>query len=443
MSSAAGHGAVAASLDMLVDRSIGIINDLEPIAVEPGAPRFHHYEARLCDPRALGGQRCQPTTSAAAVDRPSALSAAANAAVAHYAAALYDRHALPLSSFAAADFPCARPAEFALFNQEQYARPGFPYVPAEDETPLRWASTIDLATGETTYVPAAFVFHPYVYDRRSGDKPIAPAAAAGLACGNDVAEAALQGLADVVCRDAMAIFWQAMTVPPQIVRETLTNRLREMIERFEAGGDRVVVLDVTSDNAVPAFAAVLQSRDLQYPAAVCDAGADLDPEVAVVKALRRLAEARRVCQGARKTLEPPTPANDWEDMVDPLDHLVVAADHSRRESFGFAVSSDISRDFGECEPRSTGSVDGDLEAMVRLVATSGHRPYAANLTSADVATFGIAVCRVVVPGYQPLYASHRSRALGGARLYEVPQRLGYRGIGRGDSDNPAPHPFAL
>ena len=49
--------------------------------------------------------------------------------------------------------------------------------------------------------------------------------------------------------------------------------------------------------------------------------------------------------------------------------------------------------------------------------------------------------RVVVPGYQPLYRGHRLRALGGSRLYEVPRKLGYRGIARGQGGNPAPHPF--
>jgi len=41
--------AVADSLDVLVDRSVGIITTLESIPAETGAPRFHHFEARLSD----------------------------------------------------------------------------------------------------------------------------------------------------------------------------------------------------------------------------------------------------------------------------------------------------------------------------------------------------------------------------------------------------------
>ena len=73
--------------------------------------------------------------------------------------------------------------------------------------------------------------------------------------------------------------------------------------------------------------------------------------------------------------------------------------------------------------------------------SSGHEVYAANLTSDDVAALGLAVCRVVIPGYVPILPGHRFRALGGTRLSEVPQKLGYRGIARGSGGNPAPHPF--
>jgi ribosomal protein S12 methylthiotransferase accessory factor len=78
---------------------------------------------------------------------------------------------------------------------------------------------------------------------------------------------------------------------------------------------------------------------------------------------------------------------------------------------------------------------------VKLIATGGHRAYAANLTTDDVGFFGLNVCRVVVPGYLPLATGYRFRPLGASRLHETPRRLGYRGVKPGEPDNPAPHPF--
>jgi ribosomal protein S12 methylthiotransferase accessory factor len=36
---------------------------------------------------------------------------------------------------------------------------------------------------------------------------------------------------------------------------------------------------------------------------------------------------------------------------------------------------------------------------------------------------------------------YQNRALGGRRLYEVPQLLGFPGLKPGEPDNPYPHPF--
>jgi ribosomal protein S12 methylthiotransferase accessory factor len=66
---------------------------------------------------------------------------------------------------------------------------------------------------------------------------------------------------------------------------------------------------------------------------------------------------------------------------------------------------------------------------------------ACDLTTPDIALLGLAVARVVVPGMNPLFMGHANRALGGKRLYTVPQLLGHPGLNPGDADNPYPHPF--
>jgi ribosomal protein S12 methylthiotransferase accessory factor len=439
---AGGRGAIAGSLDTLVDDTVGIISRLEAVPAPPGTPAFHHFEARICDAAAFGGPANGGITSAASADRETALTETAAAAIARYAAALYDREQLPLASHREADFPTIKPSDFALFSDAQYGSPGFPYVPATDDTPLRWSSAIDLLTGEDIHVPAAFVFHPFPYRRLGGDMPIAPPNSAGLACAEGIAEAALAGLADILRQDALALFWQAQIMPPQLARDALSEPIRDMVRRFEASGDRLFLLDIATDNSLPAFLAIVASERPERPAFALDAGADLDAEAAVMKALRRLAETRRRSQAALAQMVAATPANDWEDMTDPVDHLLFAADHANRQHFEFALASEIRRDIGEYEPRSAASVEADLELVVRLISATGHRAYAANLTSDDIATFGINICRVLVPGYVPIHATHRLRSLGGDRLYETPRRLGYRGIGRGSQGNPAPHPFA-
>jgi ribosomal protein S12 methylthiotransferase accessory factor len=65
----------------------------------------------------------------------------------------------------------------------------------------------------------------------------------------------------------------------------------------------------------------------------------------------------------------------------------------------------------------------------------------ADVTTPDVRDLGLSVVRAVVPGSHPLFMGHALRARGGRRLWEVPQRLGHRGISPATGDNPAPHPY--
>jgi ribosomal protein S12 methylthiotransferase accessory factor len=432
-------GTVARNFGLIIDRRVGIVSRVAEVA---GTADFFHAVAETCDPAALGGAGGPFIATAAATDRRTATANAVRRAITRYCAALYGRDGLPLATVADSGFRCVAPGDFALNSQSQYGKPGFPFVPFEEATPVRWAAAVDLASGETVHMPAAFVWFPYPWLRAGGDLPIAEPTSAGLACGEGVAAATLAGLYDVVVRDALALFWQTATPPPRVCTDTLPEGLKGLVARFESIGAGIAVLDITTNNRVPSFAAVATSTEPEQPGFAYGAAADLDPEAAVGAALVDLAETRRLANEARRLRPPPVSANDWEDVTGWADHLNFAADHANRHLLAFAVGSEDRRDLGDYDRGGTGGAETDLETTAARVLATGCRPYAANLTSEDVGALGLTVVRVVVPGYQPLFASHQARGLGGNRLYDVPQKLGYRGIFRGSSGNTAPHPFA-
>jgi ribosomal protein S12 methylthiotransferase accessory factor len=436
-------GVIAANFHLIFDPRVGIVSRIAELGREASGPDFIHVAARTCDPAPLGGAAGPFSLSVAETGREAAISKAIRASIARYSAALYDRAGLPLATYDDANFRCLKPRDFSLYSWAQYALPGFPFVAFDVDTPVRWTSAVDLATGEPSHIPAPFIWYPYPYLRTGGDLPIVQPTTAGLACGESVAAAALAGLCDVIARDSLAVFWQSRTASPRVRVETLPEPIAGMARRFIATGDWVALLDLTTNNRVPTFVAVAVSDQPERPAFAFGAAAHLSPETAAAAAFADLAEARRLAQEAKRTKPLPAPANDWEDVSGWQDHLNFAADHRNRDLVAFALSSEDRRNFGDYDEPSEGSADLDLEACVTRVMTAGHRAYAANLTSEDVAALGLAVVRVVVPGYQQLFIGHDLRALGGDRIYDVPPKLGYRGIDRGAAGNPAPHPFRL
>ena len=107
----------------------------------------------------------------------------------------------------------------------------------------------------------------------------------------------------------------------------------------------------------------------------------------------------------------------------------------------FLFESDRRVTFDEIPNLATGDPVADVRVMVERVRSIGERVIVTDLTTSDVAGLGISVVRAVIPGFHPLHIGHRLRALGGARLWQVPQQLGFRGITPVSGDNPAPHPY--
>lgn len=120
----------------------------------------------------------------------------------------------------------------------------------------------------------------------------------GLAGGNDVIEAALHGICELIERDAEAL-WHASsrtakrrshmnlaTVDDPVCRDTLN--------RFHAARIAVTAFDVTSDLGVPAFLALIDDSDGPAPrlGRFGGTGCHPTPEVALFRALSEAAQSR-------------------------------------------------------------------------------------------------------------------------------------------------------
>ncbi len=429
------------AVEYLVDERVGIVRYVREVPREAGAPDFFHFYARACNTDAFSRQKNFAVAGGASADRSIAVAKAIGEAVERYCSALYEADDFPLHSFESAPFQCVPPREFALYSRRQYARPDFPYVPFEATTPVRWAAMREPVNGDVWYVPAAMVVLPYRYDPGNGELPIAQSISTGLACHRSPAEAAVSAICEVIERDAFTITWQARLGMPQIKAETLSNRNRLLVERFESTGDTVALFNLTMDHGVPTILSVLRARNAGAPALVFAASADPDPKKAARKSLEELAHTRRLAQQLKTELPPIVADPGYENVVDQDCHVRLYCDQANMPLTDFLFASDERIDFRGIGNLATEDPRRDLEILVERVRAVNHRVLLADLTTEDVEDLGLAVVRAVIPGFHPLFMKHSLRALGGARLYGVPQKLGYEGITRESGDNPAPHPY--
>ncbi len=433
-------GALGSALDVLVDSSVGVIRRIFEVAREPGSPEFFHFAARAANTNAFGFLENFGNTGGASSDKATAIAKACGEAIERYCAAIYEVGSLPFGK--ADDFGenCISPAKFALYSPRQLNAAGFPWARFDERSPIRWTPVVQIRDQVVRYAPAAFVWIPYSFDKSIGEAPIGQPISTGLACHESWERATLGGLCEAIERDAFTIFWQARGAPPRVRVETLSDLNYDLVRRFEQTGDEVQLLNLTNDIGVPVLLAVLRSHSKQRPAHVFAAAADPNPEVCARKALEELAHTRRYSEQCLRLMPCPSPDNEFEDVEHQAHHLRFAADHSMAEAFAFAFESPHWQEFDEI-PRKVLAPAEALEFVTTRLSAVGIECFAADLTSPDVRALGLTVVRVVAPGLHPLFMGHRLRALGGKRLRSVPQRMGYKGLGPDEDDNPFPHPY--
>lgn len=426
----------------IVDSRVGIVSAVTELPRDAGAPDFFHFYAQACNTIAFTRQVNFYAAGGASSERELAVAKAIGEAVERYCGAIYNVETLPLYTSQEAPFPCVDPALFAHYNDEQYASSGFPFVRFDKDTPVRWVRAFDSLTLKDIFVPAAKVYVPYTYYLGSGDTPICQPISTGLACHMSPAEAAVSGICEVIERDAVTLMWQAKISPPQLRVETLSDENYDLVKRYECTGAKVVMFDITTDNGVPTILSVLLHSSPEQPALVVAASSSLDPEEAARKSLEELAHTRRYSQ--QINLKLPRLVVDaplHENVTGQISHLNFWCDHANVHYADFLFASKKRIEFDQLRNLATGDPRRDLQVISSAIESLGYRALLVDVTTSDARELGFSVVRAIVPGFHPLALGFAYRARGGRRLYEVPQKLGHKGITREAGENPIPHPY--
>lgn len=251
----------------------------------------------------------------------------------------------------------------------------------------------------------------------------------------------MSAIAEVIERDAFTITWQARLGMPHVRLDSLSFENRDLVDRFERTGHSAHVFNLTLDHGIPTILSVLQSQAPESPAMVFAAAAALNPEDAVRSSLEELAHTRRLAVSLMSTRFPLVPTPDHESIQDQSHHVHLYCNQESAPLARFIFSSERWIDFEEIPNFSTGDPKQDLTICLHRVESIQHRVLLADLTTPEIKDLGLSVVRAVIPGFHPLFMGHVLRALGGRRLWEVPQTLGYEGITRENGDNPFAHPY--
>jgi ribosomal protein S12 methylthiotransferase accessory factor len=275
----------------------------------------------------------------------------------------------------------------------------------DDTTPIPWMKGIDLLSDrEPIWVPYALVHTDYSVPPQPGAGCFC-ASSNGLASGNTRGEALAHALAEVVERDAVAV-WHARDaaakgatrIDPYTVDDP---DCLDLLDRFEDADMAVGIWDATSDVGVAALHVEIIERGERlppfFPQAIAGDGCHPDRAIALIRALTEAAQSRLTTIVASR--------DDLDEHDYAIDEARIDRDHHR-----IAGAAAGSRDFRAVPHFDSPAFDDDIEFLLaRLRAIGIEQVAAVDLSRRDFPH--IAVVRVVVPGLETV-VDHPHRAPG-------------------------------
>jgi ribosomal protein S12 methylthiotransferase accessory factor len=259
---------------------------------------------------------------------------------------------------------CANPDEW---NRTHTANDAVPHVFDPNET-IEWVEGWSLTNGCIRYLPMAIYKQFY---RLAGKRWIGDADSNGCAAGSTPEEAILQGLLELIERDAMGIWWYNRIARPAFTDDTLTSNLK---------GWRVYLQDITTDLEMPVFIAIGINEAGEW---IYGSGAHLSRATAIRRAFSELTQLSNL-----KTRAGSPPAYESIGVLDRGPELEQTVDLKQA-----------------------------IEACCSRLAGAGHEVIVFGMKRPEI---DFPVFRVVVPGLR-----HIKPRFAPGRLYDVPVRLGW------------------
>lgn len=267
--------------------------------------------------------------------------------------------------------------------------------PFDEEREVEWTPVWSLTEERYKYVPTAYCYFAYPF---TADHDFCRPDSNGNAAGSTLEEAILQGFLEVVERDCVGLWWYNRLRKPGVNLDSSGQPyLGALREHYDSYHREIQVLDITSDFAIPAFAAFCSpvrpdKRDL-----FLGFGAHFDAEIALSRALTEMNQF--LPDIVAKNLAP-TFVNDLGDgtFLEPDTTLVPKC------------SADFP-DLGSDDLRE------DVITGVNIAQERGLEVLVLDQTRPDV---GLSVVKVIVPGMRHFWAR-----FGPGRLYDVPVMMGW------------------
>jgi ribosomal protein S12 methylthiotransferase accessory factor len=429
------------TLRELVNPRFGVIRTVQRLARgphEPTPPLFYqatlaHFDYRQAEPEIRTG------TGRGFTD-DDAIAGAIGEAMERYCAAQPDLEAFVRMPFAEVTGDAIAPPDGLLFSDAQYDSGAIAYPRFNPAVPIPWIEGRRLRGDRPVLIATSLVYLDYTGNHE--EAYFCAPTSSGLGAGATRDDAILSALLELVERDAFLITWLHRLPVPEIDVAALRGHAERIVRTYRRGGVKVRAFALATELPVHAVMAVLLDTTGAGPAAVIGLGCSLAHDDAVLRALCEASQSHPgLVTRCAETHGAPN-LSRYEDVRALDDHASFFFSAERLAELAFLLEPPVRAQPAAAVSNGVARAD-KLRVLVDALGRAGYDPAYVDVTTPDLAGYPLHVVRALVPGLQPIHFGYGQERLGGARLFDMPRRLGYAGAMRTEADiNRCPHPLA-
>ncbi|ALS57088.1 YcaO-like family protein [Rathayibacter toxicus] len=431
-----------ADLDRLAG-PLGVIHGIDRLPNQPGEPGFPIYVAQIGDLTPLAPTMRESTGGSSTRGHIDGAGGALNPekasrlclaeALERYASCFVPEDQLIWASSDDLGAEAVDLRRFPHCSESELRNPRSIHAPIDTSAPIRWVRGWSLSHGRPVYVPAVSTWL-HIPARTQAERFTMPIST-GCATHSSLAQAVVNGLGEVIERDAIALTWLQRIPWPRLEIDGDDERLVPFLERYRASHVRTHFFDATTDVGVPTFYSIDVTPENSVLGQLVMCNTSLDPVDSVAKILRESASSRIAMQTPR------TRPTDIDEFISVFHGASYMGEPQRIGDFDFLWKSTTTRRLSEIPSQLTGDPESDMSRMVERLADINAEVIVVDMTTEEARVAGFWVVRVIVPELMPLSFVHSGRYLAHRRLYEAPAAMGYPAANEAGI-NPLPQPFA-
>lgn len=328
------------------------------------------------------------------------------------------------------------PSSFNAFSDNQLTKSEFKKFRIANKSIFRWTKGFSLKRKKNFLIPTQLVSFNYV--PMKNEPTILSPISTGTAIGSSLDDAIYRGICEIIERDSFIISYLNKLSSPHIdlqsIKDTRIQRILSKLMRYKL---EVIVLDITTDIKIPAFAALILDKTRQGPSVTIGLKAGFDIKETIIGSIE---ESLMTRSWARDKFIYLSPDYKQEKIIQSLES---------RARFWFSVNMIKKLDFwlkNKNIKRFTNDElnfsENKLDRAITLIEKNNMEIIYVDITNKAIKKNGFWAIRTIIPQLRPLYLDEQYPYFGGRRLYEVPVKMKFfKRIKRESQLNKIPHPF--